>query len=362
MTHSILHGFNYSPPAAGFPGWVRYGSYFNEHNPWWPYVRHWMDYKARLSWLLQQADPQANIAILHPLADLWKQNGMQRFLTDYPATCRVVAAPAKGEDLLTWFQGVSEKFGLVPDVAFNKASPLVSQSFHKTGDRDVFFVVNSSREKAATVKARFRTTGLAPWVWDPETGTRRLLAWDDAPNALTFRLEPAESRVIVFEPAAVKPSARDAIPSDAGAQIIAGSWSVDLRHMNGSRSETSLDAPRDLGKLVGLSAFAGQAIYQLKFDAAEAAKVRFRDLGTVREISEVTLNGRSLGTRWHGRHVYSLPEVLKATGNELEIRVTTVSGNYAKSLTTNETAQRWTNKLPVRPMGLLGPVRLLCAK
>ena len=57
VTHSILHGFNYSPPAAGFPGWVRYGSYFNEQNPWWPYVRHWMDYKARLSWLLQASNP-----------------------------------------------------------------------------------------------------------------------------------------------------------------------------------------------------------------------------------------------------------------------------------------------------------------
>jgi hypothetical protein len=29
-----------------------------------------MDYKARLSALLQAAEPQANIAVLHPLADL----------------------------------------------------------------------------------------------------------------------------------------------------------------------------------------------------------------------------------------------------------------------------------------------------
>jgi hypothetical protein len=44
------------------------------------------------------------------------------------------------------------------------------------------------------------------------------------------------------------------------------------------------------------------------------------------------------------------------------VLVTTISGNYAKSLTTNETAQRWTKNLPPRPMGLLGPVKLLRAE
>src|ERR1039457_494873 len=26
VTHSIFHGFNYSPAEAAFPGWVRYGT------------------------------------------------------------------------------------------------------------------------------------------------------------------------------------------------------------------------------------------------------------------------------------------------------------------------------------------------
>lgn len=471
VTHSILHGFNYSPPTAGFPGWVRYGSYFNEQNPWWPYARRWMDYKARLSWLLQQAEPQANIAILHPLADLWKQWGMQRdpfpkkkhpeyahqlwravhrnghncdytseniltrstmqngaaifngrsydtlilmevdtlrpdtalalaefakvggkiiiigrvpsvapglkakggqdqavretmerVLADHPTTCRLVAAPTKGEDLVGWFQRVREHCGLVPDVAFATASTQVSQTFHKAGARDVFFVVNSSREQPATVQARFRTRGRAPWVWDAETGTRRVLGWDEAPNALTFRLEPAESRVIVFEPTEAEMPAREAMPSDLGARVVDGKWRVELRHMDGSRREVSLDALRNLGSLDGLAGFAGQALYRLKFDASDAAGIRFLDLGTVREISEVTLNGRSLGAHWYGRHLYVLPDVMRSAGNELEVLVTTISGNYAKSLTTNETAQRWTKNLPARPMGLLGPVKLLRAE
>jgi hypothetical protein len=274
----------------------------------------------------------------------------------------VVAAPAKGEDLLVWFQRVREQSGLVPDVAFAAASPHVSQTFHKIGDRDAFFLVNSSREQAATVKARFRTVGHAPWAWDAETGTRRVLAWDDAPNALTLRLAPAESKLIVFENTAVAAPAREVVPAETGAVGVTGVWQVELRHMDGSRRETSLDALRNLGELEGLAGFAGQAIYRLKFSASDGANARFIDLGTVREISEVTLNGSALGVRWYGRHLYALPEGVRADGNELEIRVMTVSGNYAKSLTANEAAQRWTKNLPARPMGLLGPVRLLRAE
>ncbi len=78
VTHSVLHGFNYSPLDAPFPGWVRYGTYFNERNPWWPYFRLWTDYKARLSAIFQQAVMQAQVAILPPAADLAEKYGFQR--------------------------------------------------------------------------------------------------------------------------------------------------------------------------------------------------------------------------------------------------------------------------------------------
>lgn len=75
VTHSILHGFNYSPPAAPFPGWVRYGTFFNERNPWWSHLRRWVDYKARLSTLFQNGILQSDVAVMHSLADLWSRRG-----------------------------------------------------------------------------------------------------------------------------------------------------------------------------------------------------------------------------------------------------------------------------------------------
>jgi hypothetical protein len=78
VNHSILHGFNYSPAEVPFPGWVRYGTFFNERNPWWPYFKQWSAYKARISTILQETEAFADIAVLHPLADMWSIHGPQR--------------------------------------------------------------------------------------------------------------------------------------------------------------------------------------------------------------------------------------------------------------------------------------------
>ena len=78
INHSVLHGYNYSPPEAGFPGWIRYGAYFSDQNTWWPYFHHWTQYNARLSSLFQQAEPVVDVAILTPEADIWGQWGLMR--------------------------------------------------------------------------------------------------------------------------------------------------------------------------------------------------------------------------------------------------------------------------------------------
>lgn len=76
-THSVWHGFNYNPPEAGFPGWVQYGSYYNEKNSWWPYFHLLNEYRARMSAILQRADMQTDIAILVPDEELWAEYGVQ---------------------------------------------------------------------------------------------------------------------------------------------------------------------------------------------------------------------------------------------------------------------------------------------
>ena len=87
VTNSVFHGFNYSPNLeVPFPGWVRYGAYYSEHNPWWPYFKYYNDYKARLSYALQHGTYHADIAILNPENDMWSTLGMQN--EPFPNTTR----------------------------------------------------------------------------------------------------------------------------------------------------------------------------------------------------------------------------------------------------------------------------------
>jgi hypothetical protein len=78
ITHSVLHGFNYVPPDVPFPGWIRYGSYFSEHNTWWPTFSRWTDYNARLSYVFQETKPVNEIGLLGPTPDIWSKTGLRR--------------------------------------------------------------------------------------------------------------------------------------------------------------------------------------------------------------------------------------------------------------------------------------------
>ena len=87
ITHSVFHGFNYSPNLeAPFPGWLRYGAFYSENNNWWPYFKYYNDYKARLSYALQHGTYYADIAILNPENDMWSTIGMQN--EPFPNTTR----------------------------------------------------------------------------------------------------------------------------------------------------------------------------------------------------------------------------------------------------------------------------------
>ena len=77
VTHSVFHGFNYSPPEAPYPGWIRYGGYYNENNTWWPYFHLYNEYKGRLSAIFQHSAMYTDIAILPPVEDMWSLIGAQ---------------------------------------------------------------------------------------------------------------------------------------------------------------------------------------------------------------------------------------------------------------------------------------------
>ena len=67
----VAHGYNYSPPAAGVPGWAYYASVeLNDNNPWWPYFPQLAAYVRRVSYALQLGRPRVDVALYLPEEDV----------------------------------------------------------------------------------------------------------------------------------------------------------------------------------------------------------------------------------------------------------------------------------------------------
>ena len=109
----------------------------------------------------------------------------------------------------------------------------------------------------------------------------------------------------------------------------------------------------------------GQKTGDVKTDSAAPRLVL--DLGAVRELAEVRLNGKTLGTVWSAPWQVDITDALKPLHNELEIRVTNLWPNRLigdaalpaeKRLTSTNIAFK--KDQPLSDSGLLGPLRIGC--
>ena len=70
VTQLIGHGWPYSPPEAGEPGWAFYAAAaLNDHNPWYGVMPDVTRYLQRVSFLLRQGEAANSVAIYLPIED-----------------------------------------------------------------------------------------------------------------------------------------------------------------------------------------------------------------------------------------------------------------------------------------------------
>ena len=71
-TQLIGHGWPYSPPTAKYPGWRFYAAgALGDTNPWWIVMPDLARYIQRVSFLLRQGRPSADVAVYLPTDDAW---------------------------------------------------------------------------------------------------------------------------------------------------------------------------------------------------------------------------------------------------------------------------------------------------
>ena len=140
-------------------------------------------------------------------------------------------------------------------------------------------------------------------------------------------------------------------------------WDIILCHsLLHDTIATHFDTLLDLKDSEANQHFSGTIVYQKTIPRSTGSTIL--DLGLVEGVSEVFINGQSLGVQYFGRRLYDLTDRLQNGDNTLEIHVTTTMGNYLKTFSREDNPTTWIyvnhprREQPLQPMGLLGPVKL----
>jgi hypothetical protein len=111
----VGHGWPYSPPSAGDPGWSFYAAaVFNDHNPWWIVMPDVMSYLSRMSYLLRQGKPANDIAVFLP-----EEDGQSRFRPGHVSVTDEMRA-LLGPDLVPAILNAGYNFDFIDSAAIDK--------------------------------------------------------------------------------------------------------------------------------------------------------------------------------------------------------------------------------------------------
>jgi hypothetical protein len=330
---------------------------------------------------------------------------------------------------------VLQKMGRGPDVEVRPTAMQSSVDFiHRRTDREHVYFVRNAGDRPLAVEAHFRVPGGRPELWDPSVGTMIPTAvYGQTGTGVSLPLDlPVDGSVfVVFLPdepsrphvTEVRHDGRPLFPARAegpprfsavfveGGDVrlttpVPGDWEL---HFSDGRTRTvtvevppapiDVDGPWEVrfpanwgapprvtfGTLVswtesedpGIRAFSGVATYTTEIDldslpVAPDQPVHL-DLGDVREVARVYLNGREVGLSSFTPHVLDLTGRLRTGRNTLVVEVANTWLNRLiadDALPENERLTHtnlvhgprndrpWRESQPL-PSGLLGPVRLV---
>ena len=270
------------------------------------------------------------------------------------------------------------KAAIAPDFRLSDAAPDADIPFlHRQWSAgDSYFLVNR-KTRAESFTAHFRVTGKAPQLWHAETGTYEPVSYriENGETLIPLTLAAEESVHVVFTQPATAPALAIKKAAPAPLATLDGAWSVAFQTGRGAPASVTLPALQPLNEnpTPGIRYFSGLATYSKDFTTPKgwtAGQPLWLNLGEAREVAQVLLNGKDIGTPWHAPYRVDLSAAAKPGKNHLEIRVANLWINRLIGDAQPEMQKPGAPKItftalptyaptaPLRPSGLIGPVTL----
>jgi hypothetical protein len=309
--------------------------------------------------------------------------------------------------------------GVGPDLALEGYGEQPDADFihRRAGDADIYFLWNRA-ERPAKWLATFRARGKWPQIWNPDKGTiAKNVVYEENEEGIRLPLAlPAHGALfVVFRdgkpPRAYRQMTHERQPVfpeyEGEAILINAPGRYEWIDHNGHAASMSVEAPPSplaidgpfelrfpfgwdappsvvMAELTpwnespdeGVRYYSGVATYQKKFTLAQMPAKNQRallDLGEVREVAEVYLNGRPLGIRCWPPYRFDVSEAIRPGENFLVVEVANVLSNRLSGDGKRPEGQKRTRsnvikgpnawmrpwaEVPLHRSGLMGPVRL----
>ncbi|WP_114211067.1 glycosyl hydrolase [Acidisarcina polymorpha] len=266
---------------------------------------------------------------------------------------------------------------LPPDFDYSKPESDTNILFvhRKLADGDLYYIDNRN-DRDETVDATFRVTGKEAELWHGESGDSEPASYKiaDGHTTVPLHLEPWGTVFVVFRKPADGSTRTLPKPAMTDLATIDGPWTVSFQPDRGAPASITMEklASWSESSNDGVKYFSGNGTYTQTVNASadwfKPGAQLWIDLGDVKNLAVVTVNGKQLGTVWHAPYRVDATSALKPGANQISIQVTNAWVNRLIG-DQQPNAQKYTFTVihpykansPLLASGLLGPVRISSA-
>jgi len=264
---------------------------------------------------------------------------------------------------------------VLPDFEYEKANAGSKVLFvhRKLPDGEIYWVDNQG-DSVESLEAKFRVAGKSAEIWHAETGKTEQASYtfNGGRTNVSLSLAPKDAVFVVFRRNTAIASRTFAPPKEKQLATIGGGWKLAFQKDLGAPAETSFDklASWSDNEDPGIKYFSGTGTYTNHVNAPadwfkSGAKL-WIDLGDVKNLAEVIVNGKSLGIVWRRPFSVDVTGALKPGQNTVVVKVTNLWVNRLIGDKQEKVVKTYTyttmpfyrKDSPLLPSGLLGPVTI----
>lgn len=268
--------------------------------------------------------------------------------------------------------GENVSLGVLPDVQISGTDNEILFRHRAAGDSHIYWLNNRNVEPTEA-RISFRVDGKKPQLWNPINGEVKDVGYSISGGRTTLDLsfESWGAFFVVFTDDANQNSVTLPTPSYETMITVQGPWNVEFQKERGAPASANFETLTSWSENDndGIKHFSGVATYKNNFSITglEGDAKYWVDLGEVKNVAEVIINGRNIGIAWKAPFKLEASEALKEGENSIEIKVANtwvnrLIGDAKKpenEKITFTTMPFYTGTEPLLPAGLLSEVKVI---